>query len=535
MSLKEAGRYPRYRAPAGDGETLCVPPWSEAAALLQANRAATSASSSELWGHSQAHWSRAARTELLSAALRFTRQYAEVGETASGDIPFVLTGHQPGFVHPGVWLKNFAAARLANNAGGVAINLVIDSDLCRSTSILVPAGTVAEPRSEHVAFDAGLAQMPWEERPLVDTTNWSSFGSRASETIAPLVCDPLLSEWWPQVKERPPSGLSTALTQVRHRLELDWGIATLELPQSAVCQTRSFREFAVALLADAARFRTAHNEALAEYRREHKLRNHAQPVPDLAIDDGWIEAPFWLWAKSDPTRRAVFVKAQSGKLLVTDRAGFENALPLEAMGCPANAVEQLAAWESRGVKLRTRALVTTMFARLLLADLFIHGIGGAKYDQVTDQICERLFGFQPPAHLTLTGTLRLPISHALAPPSREWELRRELRELEFHPERVKSSCTEGPRWSKRVAEKRRWVDTTKTPANAAERHRQIVAANAALAACLTAERAEIEQELAALAVARRASHILDSREYAYCLFNRELLQGFLLDFPARMA
>ena len=50
-----------------------------------------------------------------------------------------------------------------------------------------------------------------------------------------------------------------------------------------------------------------------------------------------------------------------------------------------------------------------MFARLFLCDLFIHGIGGAKYDQMTDAIIERFFGFAPPDYLTVTATAKLPI------------------------------------------------------------------------------------------------------------------------------
>ena len=46
---------------------------------------------------------------------------------------------------------------------------------------------------------------------------------------------------------------------------------------------------------------------------------------------------------------------------------------------------RLAELSSRGIKLRTRALTTTLFARLVLSDMFLHGIGGAKYDQVTDR------------------------------------------------------------------------------------------------------------------------------------------------------
>ena len=64
----------------------------------------------------------------------------------------------------------------------------------------------------------------------------------------------------------------------------------------------------------------------------------------------------------------------------------------------------------RGIRLRTRALITTLFARLFLGDLFLHGIGGAKYDQVTDLLVERFFGVKPPGYMTLTATLRLPIA-----------------------------------------------------------------------------------------------------------------------------
>jgi len=62
----------------------------------------------------------------------------------------------------------------------------------------------------------------------------------------------------------------------------------------------------------------------------------------------------------------------------------------------------------KGIFVRPRALITTMFARLLASDLFVHGIGGAKYDQLTDQIIVDFFGVDPPRYVTATGTWRLP-------------------------------------------------------------------------------------------------------------------------------
>ena len=40
----------------------------------------------------------------------------------------------------------------------------------------------------------------------------------------------------------------------------------------------------------------------------------------------------------------------------------------------------------------------TLWARLLLCDLFIHGIGGAQYDRVTDLIVENYFGVTAAEH-----------------------------------------------------------------------------------------------------------------------------------------
>jgi hypothetical protein len=61
------------------------------------------------------------------------------------------------------------------------------------------------------------------------------------------------------------------------------------------------------------------------------------------------------------------------------------------------------------LRVRPRALTLTMFVRLLLSDLFIHGIGGALYDQMTDQIMDQLFGVRPAYACASAGWL-LPIA-----------------------------------------------------------------------------------------------------------------------------
>ncbi len=81
-------------------------------------------------------------------------------------------------------------------------------------------------------------------------------------------------------------------------------------------------------------------------------------------------------------------------------AGEDNVLielPLNPDSEACCAVERLRDLPARSIRLRTRALLTTMYSRLLLGDLFIHGIGGSKYDELGDEIMRRFLGFEPRA------------------------------------------------------------------------------------------------------------------------------------------
>jgi hypothetical protein len=296
----------------------------------------------------------------------------------------------------------------------------------------------------------------------------------------------------------------------------------------------AFRRFAIHCLTQLPRFRDAYNGALAHYRQIHNIRNHAQPVPDLVEEDGWLEAPFWLWSTRDPTRRALLVRYDTNGLRLTDRHQFDERLPVTEDGLPDEAVACLAAWEADGVKLRTRALLTTLFARLLLADLFIHGIGGARYDLVTDEISAQFYGFAPPEFLTLSGTLRLPIDPSPADsgateltdlpgysgPKRTVDQPRKIaqtiRALTYHPELHVDLTSQDPAQRQTLQillqQKQHWIQTVKTPQNAARRHRAIACVNAALQPWLTARRKRLEREMAHAQQRAQANRILQSRE-----------------------
>jgi len=50
----------------------------------------------------------------------------------------------------------------------------------------------------------------------------------------------------------------------------------------------------------------------------------------------------------------------------------------------------------------------TTFLRLMIADQFVHGIGGGRYDQVTDRLIAAHFDLEPPRFSVTTATLYFP-------------------------------------------------------------------------------------------------------------------------------
>jgi hypothetical protein len=321
--------------------------------------------------------------------------------------------------------------------------------------------------------------------------------------------------------------LGQAISRARHQIEGKWGLSTLEVPLSVVCRSRAFRWFAAHLLGQLPRFRAVYNECLAEYRLVHRIRSRTHPVPELKRQNDWLESPFWIWSQQMPRRRRLFARVRGRELELSDRQGTQTVVQLSADGGARRAVEQLGDWDDRGVRLRPRALLTTMFARLLLSDLFVHGIGGAKYDQLTDAIVQRFFGFAAPAFLTLTATIKLPLDRPRASPS---DLRRVdwlLRELRYNPQRH-VALNESTR--PLVDAKRQWVESAARGRDLRRRHHEITQLNAALQPHVEPMRLNLLDDRDRYTRLLRQEKLLGSREYAFCLFPEQTLKRILLDF-----
>lgn len=522
--------YRRLRAPRTDRTALIEPAWSASGAVIAANQARAAGYECRLLERTHADLSAAARRELVDAALEYTRGFTDAAAPASVE-RVVLAGHQPELFHPGVWFKNIALDRMAREHGAAAVNLVIDSDTAKHAALRVPGGDALAPSVELMPFDAPTDEIPFEQRPVVAAELFASFGRRVAERIRPLVREPLIAEFWPMAVERKAAtgNLGAALSQSRRQYESRFGSATLELPQSAVCELEAFRWFTAHVLHELPRFVDDYNRGIEEYRLVHGLRSANHPAPNLSRDGEWLEAPFWLWTAAAPRRRRAFVARRGRGVVLADRRGIEIDLPLGDNPDGAAAAARLAELPGQGIKLRSRALATTLFGRLLLGDLFIHGIGGAKYDQLNDLLMRRFFGVEPPEFYTISATLLLPVERPAATAGDLQAIDYELRELTYHPEAALDVATAPADVRELAAAKRRWLATPQSRENGRERCRAIRGANEALQSWVAPLRAELLERRERIERQLRAASVVESREYAFCLFPEATLRDFFVE------
>jgi len=539
-----------HRAPAESGGRLVDPPvvadgGGSIEDLVDNNRLLRAAFGTRIGDLRLWELVAATRREVLTVAAEYTGSYRDV--IRPDDVadwiarPVIVGGHQPELFHPGVWLKNAALDAYARQVGGTALNLVVDTDRCAAATVPLPVGTPRDARVERVAFDAAAPETAWEERGVVDVECFESFGDRAADMLRPIVPEPIVRRWWPLAVERAHEShrLGLGLAQGRHILEERWGLDTLELPVSELVRLPTVMVFTGWLLAHARQLHEACNDALASYRRAHRVRGRGRPFPDLASrhdsSGEWLEVPWWLWSREDPRRRRVYASASDGVLSLSDLETVRVELPIAADTPPERWVDALTRMDEHGVRLRPRALVTTLVSRLLVADVFVHGIGGAAYDRITDEVIRRLTGCDPPRHAVVSGTLRLPVERTFPgfaaddPAARLAAARRELRDVEFHPERHLVPLHEQPEVVRDlVTEKRRWIDTHPTPALARRRCHAIRAANTELGVHTAGSRRALAATLEPLATAVRARAVLEARDYPWCFFPEKTLKTFLL-------
>lgn len=493
----------RYRAPA-EGGVLAHPPLDEIGPQLEANRTFLNTDAVRIDGTPLAAFRREAAAEVLAAARQYHRDCGEpVPQFPDG--PLLMSGHQPELTHVGVLVKTFALYGLARRHGLTPLNLIVDNDTAKTTATRV--AVIGQPLSRErppepsqihllsVPYDRFEGEVPFETRPVVDPELFDSFPDRVMPVARAWGFEPILPAFWETMRgqRRRTPVLGEIIAATRRAWERRWGCINFEIPLSRLCAMNAFQRFARHILRDLPRFHAVYNECVAEYRRRYHVRSRNHPVPDLHRDGDVLEAPFWTVRPGQSRRSRLMVKA--------------GELPL-------------------GPALRSRALTTTMFMRVCLADGFIHGIGGAKYDEVTDAILERWLGVEPPGFIVFTATLRLPLPRFRTTAADLHAAERRVRDLEWNPQRyLGANADEKARWF--AEEKERLIRAE--PKGKVKRKawfRRLGELTELLRPYVASQLAAAERDAEQKRAEVKANELLMRRDYAWCMFPEEVVSSF---------
>ena len=354
------------------------PPLSQWSGVLAVNVALRRASPDSAGGASRAEM----RRQLLAEAVSYTESLAEKAKRASVDLPtpdaspepdapIVMTGHQPVAYHAGLLLKEELLNAIAADAGAAAVSVTIDTDEGDGGRIVWPlvehgaltlkvaaiASTTGGVFREHRVADGATVRRAFDE--ISRDLRISGLGHmEKSASQAGTIYEALAGE-----------PLSEAHSIVRRVLR---GHTHLEAPLSRVMALPEARRFIGAIMGHAQEVHRLYNGCLTAYRAEHKIKNAANPFPNLRAEGGEIELPVWVLSASG--RRPLWVKP-----------GETASVAKEEIVVP-------------------KGSFVTLLLRGLCSDLFIHGLGGARYDRFVDAFGAAYLGESLPAFVVASRT-----------------------------------------------------------------------------------------------------------------------------------
>lgn len=441
--------------------------------------------------------------------------------------PVVLSGHQAEFYHAGVLAKVVAASLLTAERDAAPLFLTVDSDVPRSSSLAVPERTGHGLRRINVEYMPQTVDAPAESLPAMPREHWRDFFAQVSDRMRGAEGSLLatFADGWTSGDDGGATHLVDGLARGRRAVERGLGLRPArDVRVSELFETPELSVLAGHVLLHAGRFASAYNEALAAYRRRLRVRAHGRPVPALAIEGPRIEAPFWVYRPGESRRRLFVEPARDAITLHADHA------PIATLGRPRlsrfdggwRLADELGEW-----RIRPRALTLSGFTRLLLSDLFIHGVGGARYDAMTDDLVERFFGCRPAPMACVTATLHMALPTERVTRGELTTARWRSRDLRFNPQRYLHTIPRDLLENRAALLARSERLRAAQPGDHAARRvvfGEIHRVNEQILKTDPWRAAEFDQRIESLEHAWRASQIALDREYFYALHSRAALE-----------
>lgn len=434
--------------------------------------------------------------------------------------PLIMGGHQPVLFGPGVWVKTFAATACAEEVGGSAVDLVVDTDEATGWGFFLPKP--ASPWVERFELLGGpIEGTCFCAVPAPSPDRIKAVRERALTLLSEMGLEDRaanLAAYLEGLARESAAGGPISLVAPAARRRYERGL----LSYHTVCASeqggwREFELFVASLSARAREFAAIHNEVVTKYRATFGFRSAARPFPDLGVEEDAVELPVWHVVAG--RRRAVWASPRAGavKLLAGGREVGEARGEEISLGSGS---------------LAPKAVALTLFNRLVVADSFVHGAGGSTYDLATEAIARSFYGVTLPRFLAVTATMTLGLGSVAAARARASEASQRLHRLRHNPDRFVDEAPLGSAQRARAhalrEKKRELVELIKEPgadrkalgARIEQVNREIALLLAPVAEEVQAEVAAAEEELA-----RAEAHA--RRDFPYFLWTPAEMKGLL--------
>ena len=542
-----------FKVPQKDKQIFLSPSGDKIGSLLEENNKIFSQYSFKILNQPFKEVRKKSRKEVVGKALSFSKKFdPDIGEKINPAYQYIIqSGHQPVFFHPGVWIKNIFLNELIKSPlldKCLGLNIILDNDICKGLNFSLPAlSPTGNLKLERVNFlSPTLApNLPFEEYPCPSLELITKFNRDVIHRLKSLEsenknilnnfkiftrCLENSSRLCSQNYKR--ANLGEFLGLARRLYEQDIKPAYLEILFSQICNSDEFLSFFLEITKNIESFSKIYNNKLDEYRKLFKIRNRAQPSPNLIIKENLIETPFWIWKEGDQRRKIFILREKEGNYLYNDSYGKIFLKEKDSLKSLSSLKTFL---KEKKLKIRPKALLLTLYNRLFISDLFIHGLGGAKYDLVTDEIIREFFKVEPPRFLVISCTL-YPYFKS-SPGVSDFKipaLKKKIRDLEFNPERYFNKLfltnKERIQIGKQIEKKAKLIKKIEEVLSPVEKRRiseEIKDINNLVREKIKPLKFELSKKLAEEEKKMKQSKVYTFREFPYCFFSTKTLCNLL--------
>jgi hypothetical protein len=232
-----------------------------------------------------------------------------------------------------------------------------------------------------------------------------------------------------------------------------------------------------------------------------------------------VELPFWLLEKGRRRTARVLWTGDREVLAADDEAlsSLDDSFALP-----------------QGVMLAPKALTLTLFTRMFLSDLLVHGVGGGRYDRVTTGVGDRFYGVAPTAFVVASMTMHLSLGQGESVEGELARARQDLRRLEFNPDEfVADASFQDPEHRARASALAQEKAELKRAVSAVDADKRTLGSrikevNTELTSLLEGHQRSLRELISRLESEDAELRILNDRTYPFCLWDpREVARTIL--------